>query len=186
MSWMSAGGFDTDVVEPPKRGSSIWRFYMKADGKSGTKEITFVDDVRGFYVFTDESGDYLETPQFLDAEEAKKLAKKLPDPAKGGPLRAPAVLMEHQLYLDGKWGNYFTCLRQMGKTCPICESGDNASQVAVFTIIDHSVWKDKGGNEHTDEIKLLWVKTSQAPYKLFQQQATKAGRVGLRGVRYEV
>jgi len=69
--------------------------------------------------------------------------------------------MEHNYELNGKWGNYATCIG-VENGCPWCLGKNNAYRVTLFTVIDHSVWADKKGNQQTDNKKILGVKESQA------------------------
>lgn len=51
-------------------------------------------------------------------------------------------LHEHNLKINGRWGNYETCLKDFD-TCPICESGQASSYIVVGTVISHKVWTDR-------------------------------------------
>jgi len=152
MSWF-ATGYDAIVEEDTRKkdASRVSRFWMPQDAE---KVVTFVDD------------DTTPREVIHDGQKYK--------------LEVPFVVKEHQMQLNGHWRNFFTCLRPMGQTCPICENSDSrASQVAVYTVIDHSEWEDRNGTKHKDELKLYVVKTSSSTYKLLQKLASK--RKGLRG-----
>lgn len=98
-----------------------------------------------------------------------------------GGITPPIHYYEHQLYLNGHWRNWFTCLGE-GK-CPICQKEQKRpSWCAAFSVIDHSEWKDKRGNTHKDEIKLLVAKTDMI--KRLAKKGEKAG--GLRGAVFDV
>lgn len=64
---------------------------------------------------------------------------------------------EHQVYLNGSWTNWFTCLG-MRNGCPPCVSDNKPYRATVFTVIDLSKWSDRKGNVHQNEKKLLVVK----------------------------
>lgn len=113
----------------------VRRFWVPVDAEKITR-ITFVDD---------------DTKLWLHMATAKHPEGQKP----------PYQLYEHQLYLNGNWFNWFTCLGTKGK-CPICASGVNPYFAAVYTIIDHSKWKDKRGAEHQDEMKLFVAKPDVA------------------------
>jgi len=68
-------------------------------------------------------------------------------------------LYEHNLKLNGKWFNYFTCLQEFDN-CPICDAGHNVSYVCVYTIIDHSKYESKKtpGKIITNQKKLMVMK----------------------------
>lgn len=89
---------------------------------------------------------------------------------------------EHNVNLNGKWGNYFICTQET-EPCPICEGGASPSYVAALTVIDHSSYISKtDGKEHSDNQKLFVAKADT--YKLLQKIAAK--RDGLRGCTFDV
>jgi len=153
-------GYEVPAEEESGRGKGIFRFYMPEQAKKpGFKtKITFVDD---------------DTKALELLADGKKVKIQL-----------PFRCHEHQFHLNGHWRNWFTCLTPMGVGCPACKAGNEASGIAVWTVIDHSVWTDKSGKTHKDELKLFVVKTTSAPFKLLKQQSEKRG--GLRGCTYEV
>jgi hypothetical protein len=51
---------------------------------------------------------------------------------------------EHELQINGKWGNYFTCLKDFSE-CPLCDSGEKPGYVCAYTVIDHSEYESKNG-----------------------------------------
>ena len=65
-------------------------------------------------------------------------------------------LHEHNLKINGKFYNYFTCLKDID-TCPICDDGDQPSYIVVATIIDHRKFT-KEGKEYVNEKKLIVFK----------------------------
>lgn len=89
---------------------------------------------------------------------------------------------EHHLKLRGRWGNFFTCPADFSE-CPICESGERASSVAAFTIIDHTPYVIRNGPnkgktvQHTK--KLLVVKRA-ALHKLMDRKRKLAKDGGLK------
>lgn len=91
------------------------------------------------------------------------------------------TMWEHQLKLNGSWKNWFVCTRD-NEPCPICEGGNGSSLVALFSVIDHSEWKDSNDIVHKNERKLFVAKRDTL--KLLQKIATKRG--GLAGARFDV
>jgi len=91
----------------------------------------------------------------------------------------PFQLHEHQLHLNGHWRNWYSCL---GAGCPLCKAGEKPYFAAVYTIIDHSVWKDKRGEEHKDEKKLFVAKADVL--RVIKKMSQEYG--GLRGQRFKV
>lgn len=68
--------------------------------------------------------------------------------------------LEHNLKLEGRWGNYYTCLRDFSE-CPICDSGFKPSFVMVWTVIDHSKYiSERTGKEYRNMKKLFVAKQS--------------------------
>lgn len=76
-------------------------------------------------------------------------------------------LMEHNLKINGKFQNFFTCIQDV-ETCPLCEDGNNASYIVAGTVVDHSKWTDKEGHEHQHE-KKLFVAKGNARAKVLRQ-----------------
>jgi len=92
---------------------------------------------------------------------------------------------EHHLFLNGEWGNHFVCLEGTPEgPCPICATGDNASFVGAFTILDHRKIPSakEAGKFYTDSPR-LYVATMRT-VKLLQTMAAKRG--GLAGCTFEV
>lgn len=98
-----------------------------------------------------------------------------------GVLDAPRYF-EHQIFMGGKWTNWFTCVKEE-EPCPVCEGGNDSSYVAVFTVIDHSEWKSpKTGIVYKDQRKLFICKRNT--FKILQKKADKQG--GLAGCTFDV
>lgn len=92
------------------------------------------------------------------------------------------VYHEHNLYINGRWNNFFVCTGNEEEPCPICEEGKMPAMVAAFTVIDHTKFKDNAGKVHKNVISLLVAK--HATYKLLEMQAVK--RKGLTGATFDV
>jgi len=71
-------------------------------------------------------------------------------------------VFEHNLKLDGRWGNFFTCRKDFSE-CPVCDAGHKPSYVAVFTVIDHSQYEGKDGKVYKNQKKLLVLKSGVLP-----------------------
>jgi len=56
----------------------------------------------------------------------------------------PFGYYEHELKLNGKWGNYFTCLKGSGR-CPLCEIGERPSFIGMLTCVDLTGYEDENG-----------------------------------------
>jgi len=73
----------------------------------------------------------------------------------------PFRFYEHQLYMNGNWYNWFTCLKQGAPStkCMLGEMLDNkAYYVGLYTIIDCSEWIDKQGVKHCNVKKIFAAK----------------------------
>jgi hypothetical protein len=54
-------------------------------------------------------------------------------------------LYEHNLKLDGRWGNYFTCTKEIAP-CPICTgTGDKPIYTCYYTVVDTRSFTRKDG-----------------------------------------
>lgn len=98
----------------------------------------------------------------------------------------PPRYYEHNLYLNGSWGNTYVCPEktnpEAGEKCPICAGGDRPSLVTLFTIIDHRQFKGKNDVVYKDTPKLLVAKTQS--FELLNKIAQKRG--GLAGCTFDV
>jgi hypothetical protein len=99
----------------------------------------------------------------------------------------PPRYYEHNLYLNGHWGN-FVCPEKtaphLGEVCPICATGDRPSLVSLFTIIDHREFtgtKD-ATKKYKDTPKLFVAKTGTM--EILNKIALKRG--GLAGCTFDV
>jgi hypothetical protein len=99
----------------------------------------------------------------------------------------PPRFYEHNLYLNGSFGNLFVCPEktnpESGDKCPICEMDDRPSLVALFTIIDHRVVQSKDKTKtYTNTPKLLVAKSGS--FEMLNKLAHKLG--GLAGQSFDV
>jgi hypothetical protein len=61
---------------------------------------------------------------------------------------------EHELQVNGRWGNYFTCRKDFSE-CPLCDAGHRPTYVAAYSVIDHSEYTTKKGDVLKNQKKLL-------------------------------
>lgn len=99
----------------------------------------------------------------------------------------PPRYYEHNLYLEGTWNNFFACPEktnpEAGDKCPICESGDRPSLVALFTIIDHrQIQSTKDKNKIWKDTKKLLVAKANT-FEVLNRAAAKRG--GLTGCTFD-
>lgn len=99
----------------------------------------------------------------------------------------PPRFWEHNLFLNGSWNNFFVCpektVPDANDKCPLCESGDRPSLVALFTIIDHrQVQSTKDKNKTYKDTKKLLVAKPQT-FELLLKHALKRG--GLAGCTFD-
>jgi hypothetical protein len=88
---------------------------------------------------------------------------------------------EHRVFANGHWRNFFPCTAAE-EPCPICEQDNQPTLVTVFSVLDHSKWKDRSGKVHRHERKLFVAKRDTV--KRLQKLASKRG--GLAGWRVSV
>jgi hypothetical protein len=147
-----------------KRGKEAKKLIAKADAEREARDAQ--RSVRRFFV--PREGESMVT--FLDGE-----------------LNADGLLdvvtyNEHKVKMNGSWRNYFPCTASE-EPCPLCEQDDNhPALVSLFTVIDHTKWKDKNGKIHRHERKLFVAK--RETLKRLQKAATK--RDGLAGWRVTI
>jgi len=94
----------------------------------------------------------------------------------------PPIIEEHTLKLDGKCEHHFTCLKNLGETCPLCEAGDPPATVGFFAVIDRSAYTTTDGIEAKDRVVVLAAKFGSL--KLFKKFSRKYQ--GLVGSEFEV
>lgn len=93
-----------------------------------------------------------------------------------------ASMFEHNINMNGKWGNYFICTHEL-EPCPICEGGSYNSYCGLLTVIDHSEYVSKKDNSiKKDNVRLFVAKKDTL--RLLENYAKKRG--GLRGCRFDV
>jgi len=100
---------------------------------------------------------------------------------------APLRYYEHTVKTGNKIDNYVCPEKSnpaLGQTCPLCEEGNRAYLVAVFTVIDHREFESTKtpGKVFKDSPKLLKAKPQSADY--LAKIAQKRG--GLAGITFDV
>ena len=100
----------------------------------------------------------------------------------------PPRFFEHNLYLNGEWGNVFVCTERTNPEaqdpCVICPTGDRPSLIALFTVIDHRTWTSKKDPTKTyvNQRKLFAAKPDT--FEMLLKIAQKRG--GLAGATFDV
>ena len=82
---------------------------------------------------------------------------------------------EHNLELNGSWGNFFTCLNDFDE-CPICLDGDTPRYAVAGTIIDTSSYEGKDGKIYKNQ-KKLFVAIAEARKNFLKLTAKKDGSI---------
>ena len=164
MSWFSTGD---DAEKKLKEESKRQEEAKKERAKN---------NIRRWWMRPTE-GDEGSFVTFLDAD-------KHPDGYK-----MPFAITEHQLYRNGHWRNWYTCIDgepdpDTGEpmVCPLCKSGDKPYYAEAYTIINESEWTDKKDQVHVNEINMFVCKTAVAK----QIGKARRKRKGLRGWRVEI
>lgn len=63
----------------------------------------------------------------------------------------PINIRDH--FVKGK--GWFTCIQGIGDdNCPLCESGNKATNHFVFNVLDPTEYTDKNGNTHKNQVKI--------------------------------
>lgn len=96
----------------------------------------------------------------------------------------PPRFYEHTVYFNGSWTTFVCPAKSTDgqDKCPICEGGDRPSLVAMFTIIDHRVFKSTNGKEYTNTPRLYPAKS--ITFEMLNKLAQKRG--GLAGTTWDV
>lgn len=71
----------------------------------------------------------------------------------------PFCIYEHQLKIDGKWGNHFTCANGIHRCVP-CDKQDSPQYIGYFTVIDTTGYTDSKGVTHKNNKKLYGAKVA--------------------------
>lgn len=77
-------------------------------------------------------------------------------------------VFEHNVRLNGHWRNWFTCLKVLGRPCPLCDWADSHRgefkryPVTIFSVIDTHSYEDRAGKKHSNERRLLCCKSDTA------------------------
>lgn len=148
-----------------KKGGDAQKMHHKAEKDAEARKKAAENKAYRFWVPQEDEAQITFLDGELDAE---------------GVLSAP-TFWEHNLKLAGKWGNTFACT-QLEEECPICESGDNAYLITLFTIIDHRSYTDKQNKKHQHNKRLFACK--RETFKRLQKIAAKRG--GLAGITFDV
>lgn len=161
MSW-----YNNSDTQSANTENKVGRFML---GLNGSAEITFLDDA----VVTID-GNQIQTP-------IKYSEYRIQVPY--GFLSKTGMKGENVLsslgFKEG-WSNYSTATNSN----PLQEIA-KPSQVAVFSVIDHSSWTSPKGKIYKDLVKLFVVKRSSPTWGILQKQIAKRGG-SLRGCRYSV
>ena len=99
----------------------------------------------------------------------------------------PPRFFEHNLKLNGQWGNFYVCPKhsnpEMNLQCPICDTGNKPSLMAVFTVIDHRESQNKDKTKTYKDQRRLFMATT-GTYEILYKIAQKRG--GLAGAKFEI
>ena len=159
VNWMKTGAESAKVAEQDAQEKKAWQ---EAQGSTWRFFLKEGEEARITFV----DGD------LVDSEVGKILG--------------PPRYYEHNLQINGKWGNTFVCPEKTmpgsGYHCPICAAGDRASLVALFTIIDHREFKGKNDKVYKDSKRLVVAKPNTM--EILTKIALKRG--GLAGCTFDV
>lgn len=100
----------------------------------------------------------------------------------------PPRYYEHNVKINASYNNFFVCPQltqpEAGYKCPLCEMGNRAALVALFTVIDHRVFKSNKdpSKVYTDTPKILAAK----PYTFETINKLAVKRGGLAGTTWDI
>lgn len=94
----------------------------------------------------------------------------------------PWAVREHNIKLDGKFGNTFTCLDEAGQKCPLCAAGDKPALTLFWTVMIHGEVSGKNGKVYKNPLRILAAKDATA--RMLKKWSAKKG--GLIGLEFEV
>lgn len=77
---------------------------------------------------------------------------------------APFFIYEHNIKVDGRWGNFITCTKEF-EVCSVCSSGEKSTYVAYFTVINTKGFTRNDGTKVTHQ-KVLYPAKGSAILKL--------------------
>jgi hypothetical protein len=90
----------------------------------------------------------------------------------------PFTVYEHCLKIGGSFQNYFTCLKGMGLSCPLCAKGNRRYFLAMWTVIDLTGWKDREGKLHGVGEPIIMPAKLRAAKKLQKYYSRNNGLAG--------
>jgi len=67
----------------------------------------------------------------------------------------PFFIYEHNISVQGKWGNYLTCTKEI-RSCTVCDSGLKSTYSAYFTVIDRREFVRKADGKIVKDRKVLY------------------------------
>ena len=81
----------------------------------------------------------------------------------------PFGYYEHELKINGRWGNYFTCLKGTSR-CPLCEAGIKNYYIGLLTIVDFEGYEDSKGIRHKNLVRLFAAKMDTLDILKYKKQ----------------
>lgn len=113
---------------------------------------------------------------WLNADEEGRLITFLDGDLTSDGLLDMSAFNQHSVKANGTQQSKFVCVAD-DEPCPLCEMGNYATLVSVFTVIDHGEYVDRNQKLHQHERKLFTAKRDTMTR--LQKLATKHG--GLTG-----
>jgi hypothetical protein len=100
-------------------------------------------------------------------------------------------IWEHQVYINGSWRNWATCLQSIGKACKLCQYAEENDKyrrykAQYFSVIDETGWKDKKGNWHRPNRVMIPAKKQTVELLQRRYLSLLEDGKGLKGARFEV
>lgn len=90
----------------------------------------------------------------------------------------PPIIEEHQIKMNGRYDNFFTCRKILGESCIICdELNDKPYTVGFYTVLDLREYTNKKGEQVKNTIKLFAPKFKAL--QMIKRYSQKRGGLGL-------
>lgn len=100
----------------------------------------------------------------------------------------PPIIKEHQVKINGDWKHWFTCLREVGASCPICNDPilrNRAYAAGFYTVIDTTEYTTSKGEARKNQLRLFVAKdTTLQKLRRESDKRKKEGKNGLVGAMY--
>lgn len=101
------------------------------------------------------------------------------------------TVYEHNIKLNGKWGNRFTCLEHLEKPCPLCEyaakhKSGGRTKVMYFNVIDLTKTVGKDGTVYENQVKIVPAKKDTIDILRRRIEACQRRGQDIKGMKFAI